>query len=176
MRKAPLTLQKPRSEETPQSKSQNVSGAQAQRESGVDFLPWKSKSLSRCSVVVPLEVPRTEMVSLQLLVDLHRNTGIQKQLRKPGQAPRETIGKQNFRKWRGFGDFGWRGFGVDFLGQGKKGSKNPRQIHASFRNKIRAVFRGNPRPNPCREIKKSMASSRPSSLRACSFRCSELSD
>ena len=45
-------------------------------------------------MVVPLEVTRTEMVSLQLLVDLHRNTGIQKQLRKPGQAPRETIGQR----------------------------------------------------------------------------------
>ena len=44
-------------------------------------------------MVVLLEVPRAEMVSLQLWVDLHRNIGIQKQLRKPGQAPRETIGK-----------------------------------------------------------------------------------
>ena len=92
-----------------------------------------------------LEVPRTEMASLQLLVDLHRNIGIQKQLRKPGQAPRETSGKKSFRKWRGFGILG----GVDLawiFWDREKGLKKPRQIHATFRNKIRAGFRGNPAP------------------------------
>ena len=91
-------------------------------------------------MVVPLEVPRTEMVCLQLLVDLHRHTGIQKQLRKLSQAPRETIG--NFFSENGV-DLGILG-GVDlawiFWGLGKKGSKSPRQIHASFWNKICAVF------------------------------------
>ena len=81
------------------------------------------------------------MVSLQLLVDRHRNTGIQKQLRKPGQAPRETIGKKVSKNGVDLGIWVawiWRGF----FGTGKKGSKNPRQIHASFRNRIRTVFAG----------------------------------
>ena len=42
----------------------------------------------------------------------------------------------------GFGDFGWRGFGADILGQGKKGFQKSPQ-HASSRNTICAVFRGN---------------------------------
>ena len=136
------------------------------------FLPWKSKSLNRCSVVVLLEVPRTEMVSLQLLVHLHKNTGIQKQLRKPGQAPRDTIGKNISENGVDLGILG----GVDLAWIFWDRETRAQKIHTSFRNKIRAVFHGNPRPNPCRKIKESTASSHPSSLCACSFRCSELSD
>ena len=98
----------------------------------MDFLPWKSKSLNRGSVVVPLEVPRTEMVSLRLLVDLHRKAGIQKHLRKPGSSTQRNHWEKSFRKWRGFGISGGVDLAWIFWGQGKKGSKNPRQIHASF--------------------------------------------
>ena len=127
--------------------------AQAQRESGVDFCPGNPKSLNQCSVVVPLEVPRTEMVSLQLLVDRYANRV---------KHPEKPLGKK-FPKmawiWEFWVAWIWRGF----LGTGKKGLKNPRQIHASFRNKICTVVCGNPCPNPCRKIKKSTASSHPSS-------------
>ena len=69
--------------------------------------------------VAPLEVPRTEMVSLQVLVDRYRHSGIQKQRRKPGSSTQGIHWETCFRKWRGFWYFGWRGFGVDLLGQGK---------------------------------------------------------
>ena len=119
----------------------------------------KSKSLNRCSVVVPLEVPRTEMVSLQLLVDLHRNTGIQKQLRKPGQAPRETIGKELTKMawiWGFWVAWIWRGL----FGTGKKraqkihvkstpisGTKSA-PFFAEIRAQIRAAKSKNPRRAP----------------------------
>ena len=84
------------------------------------------------SVVVPLEVPRTEMVSLQLLVDLHRNSGIQKQQRKPGQAPGETIGKKVSENGVDLGILGGVDLAWIFFGTGKKGLKkstpNPRQF------------------------------------------------
>ena len=94
---------------------------------------------------MPLEVPRTDMVSLQLLVDLHRNTGIQKQLRKPGQAPRQTIGKKVSENGVDLGILG----GVDLAWifwdreeRLKKSTPNPR--HAQ----IRAAKSKNPRRAP----------------------------
>ena len=71
------------------------------RDSGAGFLPWKSKSLNRCSVVVPLEVPKTEMVSLQLSVDLHGNTGIQNRYAIRVKHPEKPL-RKHFRKWRFF--------------------------------------------------------------------------
>ena len=69
-----------------------------------------------------------------------------------GRATSKTPKKIVFQNWRGLGDFGWRGFGVDVLGR-RKGLKNPHEIHAGFRTKICTVFCGNPRLNPCRKIK-----------------------
>ena len=83
---------------------------------------------------MPLEVPKTEMVSLQVLVDRPRNIGIQKQLRKPCRAPRETIGTKVSENGADFGILG----GVDLTSI--LGLKTPRQIHASFPNKICAVL------------------------------------
>ena len=110
-------------------------------------------------MVLPLEVPRTEMVSLQLLVDLHRNTGIQKQLRKPGQAPRETIGKKVFENGVDLGILG----GVDLAWISWDTEKRAQKIHAKstpvsgtksalffaeIRAQIRAAKSKNPRRAP----------------------------
>ena len=110
-------------------------------------------------MVLPLEVPRTEMVSLQLLVDLHRNTGIQKQLRKPGQAPRETIRKKVSENGVDLGILG----GVDLAWIFWNREKRAQKIHATstpvsgtksapffaeIRAQIRAAKSKNPRRAP----------------------------
>ena len=77
-------------------------------------------------MVVPLEVPRTEMVSLQFLVARHRNTGIQKQLRKPGQASRETTGKKVSENGVDLGILGGVDLAWIFWDRGKRAQK----IHA----------------------------------------------
>ena len=82
-----------------------------------DFCPGNPSHGIDALCVAPLEVPRTQMDSLQMLVERHRNTGIQKQRCKSGRAPRETIGKTKSENG---------------VGQGKKGLKdstrNPRQF------------------------------------------------
>ena len=141
----------------------------------MDFLPWKSKSLSRCSVVVPLEVPRTEMVSLQLLVDRHRNSGIELQLRKPGQAlkrpERPLPVRKKFPKMVRIWGFWVAWIWCGFFGTEKKGLNRPTPVPEQ-----------NPRSFSRKSVQKSVpqnqestASSNPSSLCACSLRCSELS-
>ena len=72
----------------------NRGAARAQRGFGVDFSPENSSHWIDALWVVLLEVPRTEMVSLQVFVDRHRNTGVQSSNAYQGRAPRETIGKK----------------------------------------------------------------------------------
>ena len=76
----------------------------------------------------PLEVPRTRMVNLQLLVDRHRSTGIQTiamQTRSSTQRNRW----EKFPKMAWIWDFGWHGFGVDFHIFGTR-KKRAQKIHA----------------------------------------------
>ena len=104
-----------------------------------------------------LEVPRTEMVSLQLLVARHRNTGIQKQLRKPGQASRETTEKKASENGMDLGILG----GMDLAWIFWDREKGAQKIHAKctpvsgtksapFFAEIRAQIRAAKSKNPQR--------------------------
>ena len=58
-----------------------------------------------------------------------------------GRAPRETIGETFFQNGCGFWPWRWRGFGVDILGQGKKGRRISGRLWDTIRDKTRAAFR-----------------------------------
>ena len=68
------------------------------------------------------------MVGLQVFVGWHRNAGL-------------------FQNWRWSGGFGWRGFGVDRLGQGRKGRTNHVESTPASKPKSVLLFK-NPCPNP----------------------------
>ena len=108
-----------------------------------------------------------------------QNTGIDFLALRLGvvlSLPKRNRWERSFRKWCGFVDFGWRGFDLDFFRLGKKGSKkttpNPRQFPEQ---NPRCCLRKSV-PKSVLQNQKSTASSHPSSLCACSSRCSELSD
>ena len=108
------------------------------------------------------EVARTEMVSLQVLVQRHRNIGSDAY---QGWAASETTGIFLFQDWHGFGDFGWCGF----LATGQNGpKKSMRNLH-HFPEQHPHRSWGEPTPKSVPQDQKSAASSRPSSLFACLF-------
>ena len=111
--------------------------------------------------VVSLRAPRTEMASLQVLVNGHRNTSIQKQRGMPESSThREAIAPKVSKIGKDFlfENFGWRGFGVEWFWDSEERAEKIRAVFVGIRDRNRAANQ------------KSTASSRPSSFCPCSFR------
>ena len=93
------------------------------------------------------------MVSLRVLLDRHRKTGIQKAATHTRvEHTKKPLGKE-FPKlaWIWGLNLRWRVFGLDF-GDTEKGAEKIRAKSAPV-SAIRAVFRENPCPNPCHKLK-----------------------
>ena len=87
---------------------------------------------SMVSWVVSLEAPTTEMASLQVFVDQHRHTGIQKQQRRPVSSTQRTTEKDVSKIGVDFGPEGGVDLAWSFWGREKRHEKIRR-----FRDKIR---------------------------------------
>ena len=85
------------------------------------------------------EVPRTELVSLQVMVNRHRHSGIQKQRRRPGSSSQRNRWGKKIQNWHGVWHVGWHGYGVDFWGTRKKCRQNL-AVNASFQSKSVLFF------------------------------------
>ena len=91
--------------------------APAQR--GSDFVVENPDHRTHALWAVLLEVPRTQIVSLQVSVARHKDV-IQRQRHIIGSRTRETTQKNLSEAGVDFEILGWRGF----LGQGKEDGKN----------------------------------------------------
>ena len=109
--------------------------------------------------VVPFQVPRTEMICLQVLAYRRRKFSIQKQRWKQGPSTQQNHRENRLPKLAWILGFRvvwiWCGF---FLGQGEKGWKNPHEIHAGFRIKIHSVFSWESTPESVPQNQKSTQS------------------
>ena len=115
-----------------------------------------------------LEVPKAESVSLQVLVDWHRNADIQKEQQKTRvENPDKPLGKSVSKIGMDLGMLG----GVDLawiFGTGRKGlnifTSNPRPIPNQNLHYVQKSM-----PEPVAQNQKSMESSHPNPPCACSF-------